>query len=231
MTEFAFEGGYRGEKKFKDHYQDRQEGKVGKLGSALPLPQESTPYDEHSRASHVFSQESHDQQSIGRDRDRLDPVPEAAAQEIEDWDSGVRKRYRHSPRPVLCKKTPGYRGVRGLRSQPEQMEIRPGVTVWLELSKGGPYKVVGRYPTGAEVPAHHPHEADNVYEKVTVSDDLWLCQDGKGTVHILAGGSLTLTEPARWTASVRGAVAEIWSRREIALWVALSGMAAKVVLG
>ena len=123
--------------------------------------------------------------------------------------------------PAVCEDLP-----------PAPLEIQVGMTVWLELSRGGPFKVVARYehPLGAEVQAHHPHDAPNTFERVRVREALWLCQDSKGVVHILAAGALTDRQPkSRFSRLNRGA-SWIWGRREVALWSAIAGMAAKICL-
>jgi len=111
----------------------------------------------------------------------------------------------------------------------EKLKIKVGATVWLELSRGGPYKVVGPYshPLGASVPAHHPHNAPNTYETVRVIEGLWLCQDAKGVVHILAEGSLTTRPPGSRLSLLTQAVSWSWKRREIVLWVVLAGALAR----
>ncbi len=105
----------------------------------------------------------------------------------------------------------------------EEIEIDVGVTVWLDLSRDGPYKVVGRYehPLGASVPAHHPHDAPNTFETVRVVEGLWLCQDVKGVVHILAEGSLTTKAPASRFSLISQAASWCWGHREVVLWVRL----------
>lgn len=115
----------------------------------------------------------------------------------------------------------------------QDREIRVGATVWLELSRSGPFKVVGLYdhPLGAHVPAHHQHDPDNHFERVRVNEDLWLCQDTRGVVHILAGGSLTTVQPVSHLSRLSKAAAWLWSKREAALWIALAGLAAKALLG
>jgi hypothetical protein len=114
----------------------------------------------------------------------------------------------------------------------EPPEIGVGVTVWLDLSRDGPYKVVGPYshPLGAAVPAHHPHDAPNTYETVRVVEGLWLCQDVKGVVHILAEGSLTTTPPASRFSKLNQAASWCWAKREVVLWVAIASMAAALAL-
>ncbi len=109
--------------------------------------------------------------------------------------------------------------------------IGVGATVWLELSRSGPFKVVGKYEhPGASVKAHHPQDAPNEFERVRVNEDLWLCQDARGVVHILAAGSLTLAKPASRFGLVSQATSWAWGKRELVLWASIVGMAAKLAL-
>lgn len=117
-------------------------------------------------------------------------------------------------------------------AESEKPRVKIKDTVWLELSRGGPYKVVGKYehPLGASVPAHHPHDAPNTFETVRVIEGLWLCQDVKGVVHILAEGSLTTTPPASRFSKISQFGTWCWSKREVVLWISLAGTIAALAL-
>lgn len=164
----------------------------------------------------------------------------------EKWGGG-RYRLQHEghgdydlvisgPSKPLLPSSPDGGGVKGALSAKLDAEIEKpvevGATVWLDLSRSGPYKVVGKYehPLGASVPAHHPHDAPNTFETVRVIEGLWLCQDVKGVVHILAEGSLTTTPPASRFSKISQLGTWCWSKREVVLWVSLAGTIAALAL-
>jgi len=205
VGEFTFEGGHRDGPSFYEHYQSRQEG-LPRLGNPVPLPYESKLSDEHTKP---YTRDP------SRAYNSLIPSepPRSPQEDLEELVAPA------APVPV-----------------PQALDVQIGMTVWLELSRGGPYKVIGKYehPLGAEVRARHPNTAPNEYERVRVREDLWLCEDSRGVVHILAAGSLTDREPESWATRTLGPLAWIgrqaWERREIALWLALAGTVAKLAL-
>lgn len=131
----------------------------------------------------------------------------------------------------------GAEGSEEAKALPEpQAEVTVGATVWVELSNDGPYKVIARYkhPLGAAVRASHLNSDPRTFESVMVTEDLWLCQDRTGKVHIIPGASLTTVPPesrvTKLGERVVGTATWIWSKREIALWSALAGLAAHVLV-
>lgn len=239
MGEFTFDGGHRDGPSFHKHLEERQAGLPRVNPSPflegrtpVPLPRES--------AASAFGSRPKDDQGFSRDYDPLahNRIP-ARSPKATNSLTGESTNAPRSPQDDLedlCEPKPGPTicGIPAVREGSFQPEI--GMTVWLELSRRGPFKVIGKYehPLGAEIKARRPKDAPNEYEKVRVRDDLWLCEDSKGEVTIFSAGSLTDKEPESWAVRSFGPLAHLgrkaWDRREIALWLALAGTIAKLVL-
>ena len=254
MSEFPFEGGTRGGPNAMEHHADRQAGLLAHgAGWPIELPVESVPgggvyggihvkrlrcfledgrTDVHGLGSVGFAGRVTGEAALG-----FDSLPWAStaleAEIRERWGGG---EYELSLDRLVGGVQSYHVSVSG-PSKPLKAEVEPeplqsgpeiGVhaTVWIELSGAGPFKVIAPYqhPSGGTVQARHPHDAPNCFEKVRVTEDLWLCQDSKGLTHILPAGSLTTTPPVSRLRPVLALALAAWERREVVLWLALAGM-------
>jgi hypothetical protein len=261
MTEFAFEGGYRGEKTASDM--------IGKV-RPIPIHELAGNPPSFGRAPYVGSTKLRVSRKnpnsfgprwihMGEIDKSLDTTSLMGREVNEEAASRVISKLRGLWGPGHYKVATGDGGndfvvIVGEETvtfkkeekdegpAPEHCPLQPpeakgarefeiGQTVWIRLSRRGPFQVIGRYrhPLGNERDARHPDRPENSYERVRV-DDLWLCEDSRGNIHILTGGSLTDVEPEARFKQLFQAASWCWEKREVALWVALAGTIAKLAL-
>jgi len=237
MTEFAFEGGYRGGPSWESHKAERDQGRERANEEAYQARRSELGARGQPKAS--FPKESYPSGFSGPPAFSISET-QRAGQTYSLGGAPKSERHRWLQGPAsqnTATKVPAETPAEAPVEPEEKSErLQVGMTVWAGIAGEGPFKLVEKYqhPHGAEFPILEPNGKKNHYRMVTLKD-CWVCEDRKGNRHLIPAGVLTTEAPNRLidkikdrTAWTINAVAE---RREVLLWATVAGLAAKILVG
>lgn len=243
MTEFAFEGGYRGWASWESHKSERDQGR-GRVGEDTYKVRGNAPrtaeFGPRGQPKATFPKESYPSGftppawSISETRRANQTYSlggEAAQKERHAW---LQEPTSQSTKPkgiesMVSKVEPETSAV-------EAPELKVGMTVWAGIAGEGPFKLVEKYrhPHGAEFPILEPNGKKNHYRMVTLKD-CWVCEDRKGNRHLIPAGVLSTEPPNRLIDKAKDraqwALNTIVAKREFLLWATVAGLAGKILVG